>query len=777
MMKTLFFVLIFAIVAAWSTPVTGQINMPEAVGRYNVIWETPSLDPSGCMPIGNGDMGAMVYAIEDGDLYLLMSKNDAITYMGDNFKTGRVKISFSPNPFEKGNHFKQTLDIEQGCISIEAENTKIKVWMDMSRNVCHVEVNSPEEIELTAVPEFWQRFDACVGNVTGYSVEQKLNPTQDVLLERNNHLIWYYHVGDRSIMNDDLEFFNVQHMNGRVDDPFRYNTFGNLLESDELVLKDGELQGSGKSFDIRIHANTKQVEDPMTWVNVLEEQASKPVNLVTDWQANLNWWDAFWNRSWIVASDNSLPDSKREIFSGERDSKGWRTEEDGAAISAQSYNMFRFFMACQGRAKYPVKFNGGIFTMQQHLPFGHKRKRTKPIETGLLTHEDERLYGRRFTFQNQRLMYWPAIMNGDYDILKVFFNYYTNMLPMRKAITKAMYGHDGVYFRENMEINGGERDCWRKGKPETNQKPQQGTKASFFHDYYFTSGMEATVMMLEYVNTTNDRKYLEEAVVPFAREVLKFYQLHYEKDASGKLLLDPGMALETWWQVKNPSNDIAGLQTCLTKLIEMEAGSAKDQKNWKEFLTAIPEIPTRKIEGEIAIAPGEKWEHKHNCENPETYAVFPFNNYGAVWGTEDIVQSTMEHRVSVNKYHYGCWTQDQIMWAHAGNAKEAAYGLNRRFRRAESVVRFPIFGRVGPDECPDFDHFGSGSVALQKMLVQEGNGKIVLLPAWPKKWDVDFKFHLSKGAIITGTVKNGTLEKWDITPKSRKNEVEIRTPQ
>ncbi len=773
-MKTTHSILIITVL---STPLVGQIQMPEAAARYNVIWNTPSLDPSGAMPLGNGDMGAMVYAIEDGDLYLLMSKNDAITYMGDNFKTGRVKLGFSPNPFRKGSHFKQTLDLEHGCITIEADRLIIKVWIDMFRNVCHVDIKSPDSVEITAVPEFWRRFDGCVGNVTGYSDERIDNPTQDVLLERNGHFVWYYHVGNRSIIDDDLTFFNVENMKGTFPDPFKYNTFGNLLESSELSLQDGKLEGSGKAFDIRIHAHTRQVENPMTWVQELENQASAPTNIEKDWQANLNTWSDFWNRSWIIASDNTLADDQRETFFGERDPAGWRIEEDGAAISAQSYNIFRFFMACQGRAKYPVKFNGGIFTLQQRLPFGHQRKRTTPIESGLLTHEDERLYGRRFTFQNQRLMYWPAIMNGDHDILKVFFNYYTNMLPMRKAITRAMYGHEGACFRENMEIHGAERDCWRKGKPESNQKPLPGTKASFFHDYYFTSGMEATIMMLEYVNGTNDRDYLERTVVPFAREVLLFFQQHYGKDEFGKLLLDPSMALETWWLVKNSSADIAGLRSCLTALVRMDAGSAEDQKNWKSFLATIPEIPTRDIEGERVIVPGETWEHKHNCENPETYAVFPFNNYGVVWGTEHIVQKTMEQRLFVNNYHYGCWTQDQIMWAYAGNAEEASKGLDQRFRRAEKVVRFPIFGRVGPDECPDFDHFGAGSTALQRMLIQEGNGKTVLLPAWPKAWDVDFKLHVSKGATITATVKKGELVKWNIVPESRRNTVEIRIPQ
>ena len=58
----------------------------QKLSNYNVIWESPSKDPTGQMPLGNGDIAAGVYAIEDGDLYLLLSKNDAFTYKGDIFK-------------------------------------------------------------------------------------------------------------------------------------------------------------------------------------------------------------------------------------------------------------------------------------------------------------------------------------------------------------------------------------------------------------------------------------------------------------------------------------------------------------------------------------------------------------------------------------------------------------------------------------------------------------------------------------------------------------------
>ena len=58
---------------------SGEPSDPSYVNTYNVVWENPSKDASGAMPLGNGDIAAGVYAVEDGDLYLLLSKNDAYT--------------------------------------------------------------------------------------------------------------------------------------------------------------------------------------------------------------------------------------------------------------------------------------------------------------------------------------------------------------------------------------------------------------------------------------------------------------------------------------------------------------------------------------------------------------------------------------------------------------------------------------------------------------------------------------------------------------------------
>jgi len=70
----------------------------------------------------------MSNAIENGDLYLLLAKNEAYTYNGDIFKTGRVRISLEPNPFAAEKPFKQTLDLPTGSIRIKADGVQLRVY-------------------------------------------------------------------------------------------------------------------------------------------------------------------------------------------------------------------------------------------------------------------------------------------------------------------------------------------------------------------------------------------------------------------------------------------------------------------------------------------------------------------------------------------------------------------------------------------------------------------------------------------------------------------------
>ncbi len=759
------------LVAIMGASVSAQ-DAGSRVGPYNVVWESPSVDASGQMPLGNGDIAAGVYAIEDDALYLLLAKNDALTYNGDIFKTGRVCVSVSPNPFQAGKSFRQTLDLETGSIVIEADRVQFRIWADANRPVYHVQIDSPTEVSVSARPEFWGRFDGCKWNVSSAPIE---NVTQDVQLERKGRILWYFAVGNRSVFPAEMEYYDIPHMIAQHPDPYRFNTFGNLLECPHLTLNDGSLKGTGTVFDIRIHALTRQTPEISDWIETIEQQAERTGDAGEDWQAHCQWWSRFWDRSWIIASDNTCPADQREKFYGEA-LRGRRQERDGGALVAQSYNVFRFLMACQSRGRIQTKFNGGLFTQPLLSRAKPRRVAVQREDGSWLSHEDDRDWGRRFTYQNQRLLYWPLLMSGDGDLMQPFFRYYSDLLPVRKAITKAWFGHEGAYYRENIEPTGGERDCGRTGKP-PKTAPGENRGEGYYHSYYFTCGLETVAMMLAYVRYSGDEAFRDNVLAPFAREILLFYDRHYKRDADGKLRLDPSMVLETWWIAVNPATDVSGLQHCLDELLAMGVGTAEDQARWRRFRAEIPEVFLHEIDGRLAIAPAESWSMKKNSENGLLYPLFPFRRFGLGLGNEDVVRWTMEHRTNKNAFNYKCWTQDQIHWAYAGNAAEAQEGLIHRFRHASPECRFPMYGSAGPDSCPDFDHFGSGAIAFQRMLVQEAGDKILLLPAWPADWDADFKLHLRGQTVIRGRVVDGKLADWSIKPVERKKDVTVYEPQ
>ena len=744
---------------------------------YQVIWQSPSTDHTGQMPLGNGDIAAGVCAIQDDALYVLLSKNDAFNYNGDIFKTGRVKVSLEPNPFASGKPFKQTLDLETGSVLIHADDVRLRVWADAHRPVYHIQIDSSQAISVTAESDLWERMDGCAHNCTNYPID---NPAQDVLLERGGKILWYYTVGDRSVYPIDLKFYDVEHMADEYADPFRFNTFGNLLESPDLQLEDAALRGTGKTFDIRVHALTRKAPDISEWIKDIEALAAKPVHVNRDWQNHLAWWTNFWNRSWITVNDNTISESDR----GQVDHEGYtktRKAKDKGALVAQSYNVFRYAMACQSRGRIQTKFNGGILTQPLRSQEKPTKKAIQRADGMWISHEDDRRWARRFTFQNQRLLYWPLFMSGDTDLTRPFFDHYWNLLPMRKAITKAWFEHEGAYFRENIELTGAERDCQKRQNPKEAKPlktPPGGNDGNgYYHSYYFTSGLETVAMMIEYVHYTGDETFRDEVLVPFAREILLFFDKHYTREPDGKLLLDPAMVLETWWIAVNPAPDIAGLLHCLDGLLQMNAGIEDDKAEWTRFRKEIPDVHLHQIDGRTAIAPARTWAKKANSENGLLYPVFPFRRFGIGMGSKDIVEWTMQHRTNKNRFGYKCWTQDQIHWAYAGNAAEAKHGLIQRFTNASDECRFPLYGSKKPDSCPDFDHFGSGSIALQRMLVQEAGDKILLLPAWPATWDTQFKLHLANNTVIKGHVQDGRLLGWDIEPKSRQKDVVVYEPQ
>ena len=126
------------------------------LGRYDVVWDSPSTDASGSMPIGNGEVGLNVWVEADGDLVFYISRTDAWSECNRLLKLGRVRVKLSPNPFAKGIPFRQELKLRDGQIVITAGDETLRVFVDADAPVIYISGNSRTPRTVTATLESWR---------------------------------------------------------------------------------------------------------------------------------------------------------------------------------------------------------------------------------------------------------------------------------------------------------------------------------------------------------------------------------------------------------------------------------------------------------------------------------------------------------------------------------------------------------------------------------------------------------------------------------------------
>jgi hypothetical protein len=91
--------------------------------------------------------------------------------------------------------------------------------------------------------------------------------------------------------------------------------------------------------------------------------------------------------------------------------------------------------------------------------------------------------------------------------------------------------------------------------------------------------------------------------------------------------------------------------------------------------------------------------------------------------------------------------------------------------RTDPRLKFLAFWAHGNDYQPDEDNGGNGENGLQQMLLQAVGKKLLLFPAWPKDWDVDFKLNAPFQTTVQGKFEHGKLIELVVTPPERKADV------
>ncbi len=741
--------------------------------QYNVVWKTQSKNSSESMPCGGGDIGLNVW-VENGKIYLYAARSGSFDENNGLMKAGRLCLTVMPNIFNSKD-FSQELHLQQGYVTVRGKKDNveavIRIWADVFAPVVHLEIKSNRKISVTAAYESWRYQDRILqprenfGNSWKWAAPQNNVCKKDSISFEQNSVLFFHHNRAITIFDTTVAEQGLQSVKDSLYNPLRYRCFGGSLKGKNFSaagtyngvyvntdFKAWELKSivASKDQSLQLSLWTSQAEDVGVWKSFLQKLVEETeTSEARSFQKNQHWWQQFWNRSFIIINNQDT------------NSVDWQV--------GRNFQLFRYMLACNARGEWPTKFNGGLFTVD-------------PVFTDndvKLTPDFRNWGGGLHTAQNQRLVYFPMIKNGDWDAMQAQFNFYLRILKNAELRTNVYWNHGGACFTEQME-NYGLPDFAEYGlnRPELLDK---GVEYNAWLEYLWDTSLEFCLMMLE------EQRYTGKSIsdkIPFIESCLQFFDEHYQYlakkrgaktfDEDGKLILYPGSGAETFKMAYNSTSTIAALQTITKRLLELpvEYLTEDKRKHWEEFLNRIPSITYRQFNGHATIAPAKLWARINNEESPQLYPVFPWGIFGLGKPGLDTAINTWKFDTSVIKFrNYIGWKQDNIFAARLGLTDEAWKLTSLKLKN--SGRRFPAFWGPGFDWTPDHNWGGSGMTGLQEMLMQTDEKRILLFPAWPEDKDVHFKLNAPYNTTVEAELKDKKVVMLKVLPEERRKDIEM----
>ncbi|MEA3480101.1 MAG: DUF5703 domain-containing protein [Bacteroidota bacterium] len=781
---------------------------PSCLRDYHIVWTEQSKDASASMPLAGGDIGCNVW-VEDGEILLYIQRSGSLSENGEFLKMGRIRLLLIPNPFTANASFRQELNLSDGFVEIESRGTdgenqlsaRIKFWIEIERPIVHIELEADSEMDVEAVYESWRTEDKELLDVPDGSRERftcfnlegypgKVIRVRDEIGFSDGGILFYHRNPREKLVPEILiKQQGLEASTGEIFDDIKDRTFGGMLLGKGFV-QAGNGQGvyqitpykswkiksktPKKKHQIAVVTHIEQSEKLEDWKNTVLEMAEVSIpDHPGSFQNTVAWWNQFWERSYIC------------IFPEDADPSNpvWQM--------SRNYQLFRYQLGGNSFGEYPTKFNGGNLIFDPVLV-----NENSPYEP------DWRQWGGAVhTAQNQRLLYWPMLKAGDFDAMLPQFELYRKGLPGATARVKRHFGHDGAVFSEYMSASGlalgagwgwegnGHRARGKEipfGDPKAtgargyNSVVERGVMANQSIAYHWESQVEHAYMILEY-HRFSGRDISQ--YMPFIKAAIQFFDEHYQLrnkmrngtplDEDGKLLIYPSTSCESYRGAKNPTDLIAGLRACIEHMLDLDDTylSAGEKVYYAEFLQRIPDYSFEEVNGLHIIKPAEEWLQEANQELPQFYPLFPFNQFQL--GDKEI-QAFKNAYLLAPAFRKGTiisWHQDGIQFARMGMADEA--GAYNTKKLQDSPRRFPTFWGPGHDWVPDHNWGGSGMIGLQEMLMQTNGDEILLFPAWPMDWDVDFKLQAPFKTTVEVSLKNGEITELNVFPESRIKDVII----
>jgi len=718
---------------------------PDYLSRHDIVFHTPAYEGFEGFPLGNGDLGGMVWNTSNG-IEVQINKNDLFDQSHEESRStlrggARLNIDFGAPGFDwiYLDDFDGRLSLQHAEVSLNAKTpfmeNSVCSWVAPGKNVWCFQLKSKctellkdgtkirislERLGSRAFPGWYGYFSKDTKSGLGNTKTQIIG--NDLVLEESFH---------------GLDFSVACRVLGE-------ETVPEVISSKRLELNSIN-QHSDRDITLIVSMVTSnESENPTkSAVKLLDGFESQPIQ--QEKELHRQWWMNFWQKSFVHLENDYIENI---------------------------YYLRRYLMASSSRGKFPVVFNGGIWTWNHD------------VRNWVTPHH-----------WNTQQQYWGLCAQNDCELMLPYLNTYFSLMPKAEEHAKKRGVENAILWAEPHDFFGS-MTFWERGDMLNN----------------FTPASQIAGLFWEYFQFTSDTTFLAQKAYPFMKKAAEFYVQKLQWNSlKNEYFIFPSQPYENPRSnnLRNPITDrnviISNFTNCIHAAKILQTDDKKIEK-WEYILNHLWPIPYQTVPeaGEVIahawytngtifpkIEERGKWLSHMSAS---TSSVFPANLIGIDQ------KNTREFNAMVNMINHrspavNAISPEPIVAARLGMGNNVLNMMQNGIRRLQhfpqglfynidhwynlslymdslktpdiTAQRDYIYDERShyPNKLPAKPFIQCGletqsiyGAAINEMLLQSNEGKIRVFPAVPDNWATSFTL-LARGAFVVSSERktDGTI--------------------
>jgi alpha-L-fucosidase 2 len=527
---------------------TWNITWPGRISQYDLVYESPPIDPFQGMPLGNGDIGVLIWC-EESKIIIAVNKCDLWEDAGfDRF----------------GNWSKEQEDISttlrHACRMVI--DFKFPVFSTLYLSGFTGRLNIAEAtVYIESESPFGKlSFEGFVDYASGiffYSLKTAFTEDSavDIMVERfgsRTYSHWYSQInGDAAIgtsgTNAQADTGHVsitQQLNDRV-----FTVAASIIQKIDIDVR--YKREHARRALISLEKNIKKEVHGVVMVTSPQPQGA--ITTVAQMLQGL---------------DGESFSSRREIHNAAWKAVWSKSFMDyGDGYINQLWHLTIYYAITSQGGKYPGRFTNGLWAWNHDVQ------------------------NWNFYFHwNQQQLYWPLNAAGYHELVAPYLDYRFNSLPHAREDAQQLFHTKGAFIADVTERRG-----YNSLNESHNHTPVAEIALDFWRQYQYTS----------------DKKFLREKALPFITDAALFFQSLFVKEADGLYHATEGTGYEGWIKLKDGLTEIVYARALFaTALKAQEAAGvhSAEAQTWKDILENLAPLPVVQLQQDAIQQQGASYK-------------------------------------------------------------------------------------------------------------------------------------------------------------------------